>query len=152
MKCKQKWYLSPPDWDSYMEHELSILLLFSHLLIGCNALAEETKVLEDGRATSWKKPGSLNDCVEQSSLRISWEIHVELWWEWEINFYFIKPLKHSGFWYHSQHYLFWLMPSKKPMQIFAILNLNLINTKPNSCLLSYFVFSHITYQSPRICF
>ena len=54
-----------------MEQDLSILLLFSQLLIECKVLVEETKALEDGRATNWKKPGSPNDSMEQGSLLVS---------------------------------------------------------------------------------
>lgn len=50
-----------------MDCDLFILLLFSNLLTDYKALTEQAKVPEEGKATRWKDPGSLSECVEQIS-------------------------------------------------------------------------------------
>lgn len=38
---------------------------------------QESEILEDDGTTTWKEPGSLNDCMEQSSLWYGQEVSID---------------------------------------------------------------------------
>lgn len=103
----QQWSASRRD-GCHLQTEVeddSSILLFSPWLTGCKASAEEMKAPEDGRATSGKEPGSLNEGVDpkrpmancdkcdKSTCVVS------------------EPLKCSAFCYCGPHVLLQLMPA-----------------------------------------